>query len=244
MRLIKNLILILIILCLLTAIFFISIISGDVLLDHLFDALGFKIDYQNHSGFVSAFILKKAILKNPVLRSNEAPVEILCDRATIHFDYSELIRRHAIGLTCDFDKPSIVNREKGDIDFNLSEYIPESLMGFLEQDEGLKLDRLYCKLLMLEDTVEIYDLHAESGEINLMVRGSASQDGAIKIYAKIQFSPDFLADFPEEMTNMLKSEDNGWKSFQINVDNDPEKSSFMIENDLFKLVIGEKEADT
>ncbi len=134
--------------------------------------------------------------------------------------------------------------EKGDIDFNLSEYIPENLMGFLEQDEGLKLDRLYCKLLMLEDTVEIYDLHAESGEINLMVRGSASQDGTIKIYAKIQFSSDFLADFPEEMTNMLKSEDNGWKSFQINVDNDPEKSSFMIENDLFKLVIGEKEADT
>ena len=97
---------------LLGIVIFLSLKSGDLLIDHLADCLGFDINYVRRCGFASAFIFRNVNLKSPVLESLETPVVIKCDNVDIRFDYSKLLKKGAVLLSCRLENPVFLTKDK------------------------------------------------------------------------------------------------------------------------------------
>lgn len=223
----------------LTALILASLKGGDMLIDYLAGALYFRIHYENRCGFVSAFILKEAELKRPVLEGLDNPLVIKGDNLLVKFDYSRLITKGAIGLHCAIEKPLFKARPlPKSKEPTLMDVIQEELFAILGEAADFQYDNIFSDLLLYGDTVEILDFTAYSRDIILMARGKAEDNGKADIKIKILFSPGFVADFKDQASVFLSGESGGWMSSEMSIQGSVEAPFLRVETDKFALSIG------
>ncbi len=243
MRLFFKLSLILISFIFIICVAFLSIKSGDFLIDYLAKSLGFEISYRNRCGFVSAFIWRKAYLKSPVLKTMDDSLEIKCKNANIRFDYTKLLTKQAIGLHCRFIEPVLTgrpppeNKEKSFIDF-----LPTVIFSMLGETTNFKYDDMVCDLLIYGETAEVHQFTATSRDIILKAKGLLTYSGQIDLELMALFSPGFIEGLGEQAAIILEEDDGGWMSFKVKIKTSEEGGPFLkLESERFKLSITEGE---
>lgn len=242
MRLFLKLSLILICILLSAATVFFSLFSGDLLIDYLANSLGLRIFYTNRCGFASAFIFKMANLKSPVLRILESPLKMKCENADIWFDYSKVLTKGVIGLYCQFNKPIFLGTSSSqEKEPTFIDVFPALLFSMLGETADFQYDYIFCDLLMHGDTAEILNFVAISEQIIMRARGLATNKGQVDIDLETLFSPEFVANLPEEGKLLLEEKSNGWMSFRIRVKSSKEEPFLQLESDRFRLSIEERE---
>ncbi len=242
MRLFLKLPLILACILLSVAVIFLSLKSGDLLIDYLANSLGFKAFYSNRCGFASAFIFKRVHLKSFVLEAAENPFKIKCASVDIWFDYSKTLTRGAVGLHCRLNKPMFLgestSQEKA---ATFLEILPSILFSMLGKTANLQYDDIFCDLLMYGDTAEILLFTANSRHVIMRVKGKATSDGQVDVNLKAYFSPEFIANFSDEVKLLLEEETDGWMSFRIGIKSSKEKPFLELDSDRFRLSIRESQ---
>ncbi|MCK4463231.1 MAG: hypothetical protein KAU58_02865 [Candidatus Omnitrophica bacterium] len=240
MRLLLKLPLILACILLSIAVIFLSLKSGDLLIGYLANSLGFKAFYSNRCGFASTFIFKTAHLKSFVLEATENPLKIKCVNADIKFDYSKTLTKGVIGLRCRFNKPIFSGKStSGEEAATFLETLPSILFSMLGETANLQYDDIFCDLLMYGDTAEILLFTANSRHVIMRVKGKVTTDGQVDVDLKAYFSPEFIANFSDEVKLLLEEETSGWMSFRTGIKSSKEKAFLELDSDRFRLSIGE-----
>jgi len=231
-------ILILLITC--SAIMYLFLASGDLLIDYLANSLGLDISYTNRCGFISAFIIKNAHLKSPFITVLEKPFGVKCDDMDIWFDYSKLLSKKAIILHCRINNPIIKNQKNREdkIDEISMDIFQGMLFQALGKAVGFKYDVIFCDILMYENIAEIQSFIASSENLIVKASGVASSDKKIDVDINALFSPRFMSSFPEEMKNILDIKQNGWASFRLKILSDKKNNILKFESDRIKFSIG------
>ena len=198
--------------------------------------LGIDIAYNNHSGFVSCFILRFIRLDKPVLLLSDIDLALGCEEGYIEPDFSEIIGKEAIILTCTLRNASFLSSGESLIpDGDTPDFLQDDLRILLPRLVNIVYDNVFTTFRMYGDTVEFISFSAYSKDIRLFASGAISDSGASDIQAQAYFSPNIAGEFPEGLQALLTQKSNGWMSYSMHLETGQDLPSLKFESDRIRI---------
>jgi len=217
--------------------------AGDMFLFYLAEEMHIGISYRNHSGALSCFILRSIKLDSPVFEIKDVNIVIGSQKALMRPDFSKIFSKKTIILNCLIENATFLE---------LKEKIKEGQKTFifLGGDSSFFTDKLIdtlfktikATLFVYEDSVKFSEFEAISENIMVNASGFINEDGNFNIDLTMFFSPLIVSHFPEEVSNLLAKEKDGWMSYHLYAEGGEDQSFFKLESDAFKINFEEVEA--
>jgi len=210
--------------------------AGDLFLSFVGDKIHIIIDYKNYVGFPSCFLLRSVALDRPVFRLKDFDFALACQRALIEPRFNRLYTNRTIILDCYFENASLLGIDDKTKESDQSFQLFNGGLGVLfERLKNLVFEDVHTRLVVYGETVEFPYFEAAGKESKIVASGYVTESGDFKIAAKIFFSPEVAAEFPEELKKMLTAESRDWLSYSLSIESGQDKSFLKLESDRFRL---------
>ena len=210
--------------------------AGDIFLSYLGNELKIELDYKNHSGFLSCFILRSIKLKSPVFKVEDFDIAIGSQRATLEPDFAKMLSERLIVLKCFIEDASfLMLKEQISGDSETFKLLDENSKVLLSRLVEVLFSSIDTTLLIYEDRVRFSRLEADSADIRLSASGEITEDGDFDIDAKIFISGSMVQSLPVEVAGMLRSEKDGWMSYHLSLQASQNNPFLNLESDRFRI---------
>lgn len=210
--------------------------AGDAFLRFVGSKIHVNIAYENHSGFLSCFILKHIILGNPVFTLEEPGLAIGCKKAFIEPDFSELISKKAITLRCTFQDVAFLHIEERISDpENMALFFEGGAGPLLDRIKNMRFDAMRLTLVIYGETAEFPHFEAHSKDIKIYASGRMSESGDFKLKLKAFISPEMAGTLPLELSVLLTEESRGWLSYSLDAEGAEDEPFLRLKSDRIKI---------
>jgi len=201
--------------------------------------LNIDLAYENNSGVISCFILRRIALDKPVLTLKDVDLEIACSKAFIKPGFSQLFRKKAIILVCRLEDASFLQvTEKIGKDDEFQAFLQGGTTDLMERLIGTLPNTIETELILHDDTVDITYFKAASASGEVKASGFINDDGEFDITGKMRFPPEIARELPKELSGMLtEDEATGWMSYSMHVRASEKTPSFLLESDRLRINI-------
>lgn len=210
--------------------------SGDVFLSFVSDKLEIDTSYQNHSGFVSCFLLRFIELQKASFIPEKLPLELSCEKAFVQPDFSELLKQGSITLTCSIRNAvfSEARRDREEAD-GIFSFFHASGSEMLKRIAGCPFENIYTRLFLHGDTVEFLYFVADSRDIKIYGKGSINRAGDLKMSARVFLSEKIAGKFSNELRDLFTPESSGWLSYGLNIEKGESVPFLKVDSDRFSI---------
>ena len=212
--------------------------SGDIFLSYLGGELGIDIAYQNHSGFISCFVLRFIEITRPVFVLKDFDVALVCQKAFIEPRFDKVLNEKKIILKCFLKNASFlsiaesIKKNKSGLPFGLAD---DTVAPLIEALNDLLFETVTTTLVIFGERLDFPDFRAYSKNVKLFATGFIDESGNFDLKLKVFFSPETASEFPEELTAFLVEEGFGWVSYYVDFGSDRNDTSLNFESSKFKL---------
>ena len=214
-------------------------VSGKVFLDFIGNELHISLEYSNWVDFVSCFVIRHVRLDDPeIVVKDFHNAVIKADRAFLEPSFDRLFTEKGIQVTFIIENarlaaPIISPKDRGsDILRPFAQSAPPDLWGVLS--EGA-FDTVTTTIFMHGDTADFENFEAVSKNIKIIARGSASENGDVKISAHLLFSPELVGAMPEALKEKLTVSLSGWGKYDFKFEFESDEQGMRIESDRLRI---------